>query len=809
MSDFDPYLKWLGIRDNDRPVNHYRLLGLELFESDSDVISAAADRQMSHVRTYQNGARAELSQKILNELAVARRCLLVADQKKLYDAKLKKALAPKVKPAKPVVQASLAAPVIPPVTTAPPNNPIGPAGQARSAAPVAVNADADMRKNRQSREKKQMALSVVGWIGGGVAAVVVGAILINSGLLPGYGKDDDDPIEDRSTEIVQNDTNENKNNDSGFVDPPAKKDSTTTPKTNDDIPTKTDSTKAAENNSSNSTQPKVPDNKSVDDPTHPKFVWNRFNLQRYPAINQNTVDLLAKISESMQGQKLHQFEASSTGGGDDDYRLVGKGLLAGMVLTPYADGTIRTVLPLRLRKTGLHMGIEVGKRYNDTTFLVAKPGYAVGAIEVSTDHPMKCIRLIYMKILPDRLDTLDQYKSDWYPEKIRPITRIRNSVGLPIVGVYGRVLRGSNISNIGLMGAYTSDDHKLAARSSSPPNTNTTPPYISPGNTTGPSSEQPNTEKLEAPAEAAVNAARKEILVLYSAQYRRAQPDERALKSSSESVRTRALQYARTEARSLANTLIADASQSSEKPPIQYAMYREAATIGTKIGDLEIVTAAMKEIDQRFEFEYWPAMKKVVRDTAENSAASEAFMFRQTLDKVIDEAIQAGELKTADSIVSWTIDQVRKTDRKQADKYRVIDRRISSMIKVETAGNRALDVLNEKPDDTTANENVGVYEFVINDDLEMAMEYWAKCDNDRLLNLVKLSKSTNSEDSKSLLVLAEAWRDNGQANRTYKDKRFLEQALDLTQQASRLVDGIEQRRIERIANQLQAEIDEE
>ena len=69
--DFDPYLKWLGIRDSTRPVNHYRLLGLDLYESDPDVISMAADRQMAHIRTYQNGPNGDISQQILSELALS------------------------------------------------------------------------------------------------------------------------------------------------------------------------------------------------------------------------------------------------------------------------------------------------------------------------------------------------------------------------------------------------------------------------------------------------------------------------------------------------------------------------------------------------------------------------------------------------------------------------------------------------------------------------------------------------------------------------------------------------------------------
>ncbi|MBI3462624.1 MAG: hypothetical protein HY000_06120 [Planctomycetes bacterium] len=44
---FDPYHKWLGIRDPQRPPNHYRLLGLEMFEDAPDLIADTALRQMA------------------------------------------------------------------------------------------------------------------------------------------------------------------------------------------------------------------------------------------------------------------------------------------------------------------------------------------------------------------------------------------------------------------------------------------------------------------------------------------------------------------------------------------------------------------------------------------------------------------------------------------------------------------------------------------------------------------------------------------------------------------------------------------
>ena len=93
MSDtFDPYHRWLGIPPKHQPPDHYRLLGIERFEDDPEVIRDAADRQMVHVRSYGLGEYSELSQKILNELAAAKVCLSNPRSKAAYDQKLRDSL---------------------------------------------------------------------------------------------------------------------------------------------------------------------------------------------------------------------------------------------------------------------------------------------------------------------------------------------------------------------------------------------------------------------------------------------------------------------------------------------------------------------------------------------------------------------------------------------------------------------------------------------------------------------------------------------------------------------------------------------
>ena len=86
---FDPYYTWLGIPPQEQPPHHYCLLGVRPFEDNPEVIEHAADQRMMHLRTLHTGEHAALSQRLLNEVAAARICLLNPDKKAAYDEQLR------------------------------------------------------------------------------------------------------------------------------------------------------------------------------------------------------------------------------------------------------------------------------------------------------------------------------------------------------------------------------------------------------------------------------------------------------------------------------------------------------------------------------------------------------------------------------------------------------------------------------------------------------------------------------------------------------------------------------------------------
>jgi hypothetical protein len=86
--ELDVYRDWLGVTETTRPLNHYQLLRLKLFEDDASKVRDHYRKLNAHVRKYATGDYSEQSQDLLNELAKAMLCLTDAQRKREYDVTL-------------------------------------------------------------------------------------------------------------------------------------------------------------------------------------------------------------------------------------------------------------------------------------------------------------------------------------------------------------------------------------------------------------------------------------------------------------------------------------------------------------------------------------------------------------------------------------------------------------------------------------------------------------------------------------------------------------------------------------------------
>lgn len=89
MDGYDAYHLWLGIPPEEQPPSHYRLLGVRLFEQNSEVIRNAADRQRSHVKRLGVNQYQEIGQNLLNEIEAAKICLMRPEKRAPYDERLR------------------------------------------------------------------------------------------------------------------------------------------------------------------------------------------------------------------------------------------------------------------------------------------------------------------------------------------------------------------------------------------------------------------------------------------------------------------------------------------------------------------------------------------------------------------------------------------------------------------------------------------------------------------------------------------------------------------------------------------------
>lgn len=85
---FDPYLEWLGIFPEDQPPDHYRLLGLERFEENGQLIQRHIDQRLRHLAKHKDGPHASACKEVVHRISLARACLLNPKLKPAYDQQL-------------------------------------------------------------------------------------------------------------------------------------------------------------------------------------------------------------------------------------------------------------------------------------------------------------------------------------------------------------------------------------------------------------------------------------------------------------------------------------------------------------------------------------------------------------------------------------------------------------------------------------------------------------------------------------------------------------------------------------------------
>ncbi|MFK7768631.1 MAG: hypothetical protein AB8B55_15525 [Mariniblastus sp.] len=840
--DFDPYLKWLGIRDSARPVNHYRLLGLDLFESDHEVISMAADRQMAHIRTYQSGPNGDASQVILGELARARRCLLMPEKKAVYDQQLSASLnsgsssrqivqaRPVRPPSAPTFPPSPAAPekiptsqrgIFPPEeaipvvrATHPPANfsprhgvqppPIpslvptsNPAAAQAFVAPVpavGVRADGNARKKIRKRERKQLIWMLGSWIAGGVAAVGMAAYLVTSGVVPNPWADVE-PDEVVQVKVV------GETEGAGQA--------------NRDVARKNKVDSKLKNRTS--------------DPAN-KVVWDEAKIRSYERPGSVTLDLLAKIDEGIKFGKTVRFKPSQINAGESEVLFVAKPgrLVIGFAYSTDSKGKIRALQPILLSGKKAYVAGKIGG--SQIKYVVAQPGYAVGAMKVSSLDPMNCFRITFMKIQSNGLEPNDSYLSELHGDNRGPLTDVKNERGLPIVGVYTRIVKGVRIATLGMVGVDFSVaqgyDSLLVNRDRYKPKKDVkdfgfggVPDSKQPAGPADPArprrgmgdgrdaadppSQRKNRDAVKPEAgrsrarrpewfgdSAAAEPDDEPIERLPIPEKREREKAAKAMESAYAPLVKRAFDSKRVfYVQRLAKQMVDDSQSEQLRDASRYALLERALLMVKSVGDAETAIEIVREMSDVYQIEFWGLAFSVLKESATNidtvyfEKIELQKSYRKTMSGLINEAIEKRVFIEARRFAVYAAKLGTRSGDRDLKSYKMLQKAIDEMQEVSDAAKGLAKALRENSKHPEANQAFGNYMFVIEDDLAEAIEYWQNSDAKPLVEVAKGELGINDMDGAELTKLGDQWRALGKSNRNIFQNRSLKRAVEVYDEA--------------------------
>lgn len=810
MADFDPYLKWLGIRESSRPINHYRLLGLDLFEDDADVIAMAADRQMSHIRTYQGGPNGDLSQQLLNELARARRCLLMAEKKQEYDAELRLAQSSAV-PMAPVA----VPPAIPPALSQPgqgaahgsPEPAVAVAvvpgsSDLRSAVPLSgedtidIQSAAHSMADAKKREFKKLLLLGFAWLSGGVGAVGVAAAIISSGIL-GTQPQKEPAEEGGGLEVTAVAAEPTGLPASPVVEaeiPKVGSKKAGGPKADSPkVDSPEDNARASEVVSGGDSDVVKPAVESVKLPpaTEPRYTLK--NLVGYPKQVPSLMGVFGEAKRCIVEKKISLLGPTPLSS-DQVIEVIpdGGAIVIGLSLATDQKGRVLSICPVYHTGFRAFAGDAFGRDGSDpsvaaegeSVLFLAKPGYALAGLEFSKAEPSQGCRANFMKISGNTLDPEDEYSSEWLGGKSALKQVVGNPQGLPVVGLSASFEPSGALSRLSLF-AMDATAESVPKKPDSSLASDGLPGFFEE------KPEMSSSDRADSKPEG--DEAVEPIVKLLRPDSRTRAKSKKKIAGLLQSIENGA--RTASDRRSAAKELIEDAI-TEEDFVVRYILWMKAVELGEDSGDAIAVVDAMRLLDQYYEIDFWKEVLESLDSAARNVSSRTVRDFKRTTDALIREAEEQGRYEIAVKYLSFAIRQSKKVkDSESLDEYQAIEKRVKKFRDLSTGNQKAIAVLVSNPEDPLANLNRGDFLFVIEDDFENAIPHWQNSEDVKLLSMLDLHAELGSKNREEILPLADALAKLGEAARSPRDLKFLARALAIYKKSVRSLSGLEKQSV--------------
>lgn len=758
MNDFDPYLKWLGIRESTRPPNHYRLLGIELFEDDKDVIAAAVERQSTFVRSFQNSEHHQHALQILSELEVAKTCLLDRPAKLAYDERLHSG---PLKSLNPIPNHGSAFPEL--IETAPDrpgHNRKTRDNRWRSEGVSSESTAPAIRTKPKRANAGRVWIMLFAWVSSGAAAIFVASWIIDSGFLDQF----------RSEHVL---------NEPGAVQ--AKNRIARKPELEKKPP-------------KDLALPKPDQNKPIQHKPGPapvvepeQAIINKENIiapmpwdgNRFPEIPHLLLTPDSEIDSLLQATRaaiaVRDFDRAekewnrvsnrskrldrSTRVGQMIVELKGFWAIAmtrAQRLGPGDSFVFRGVPVQVFRATAKGISVRVVGHENQTKYfpidiknidrdLVA----AVAEIDNTFDR-MQIKKYLQMDFAHD-------------PEKLDQILALAES-------------RNTAVND---------------ADPNSDPNPKKRVAVLDPGrpfkNPADAIAPPPAKKKLPVPADEVIVDSRRIVKQLFPEGYGKL--------------------HSTTAKQGVAREMIRRSSKSTNNPEHVFALLSESANIAQSIGDGATGLKALENLKSQFQIDYWDLVRSFVVVTTKNADTVKqkvalTKLFRSLTVNAIKEKQYDFAKFLAHKATTITSDVGSRSEHDQAV---LLKNETKELARLATRANQARLTLKANPDNGKANSDLGTFLCLVENDFEKGLENWTNSSvkEERLIAVLEQKiKTAPAENSES--QLGDAWFELGKDKKTFRDAQCLARAKFWKELALEKVEGLYRKKLETEIDEIEA-----
>ena len=485
----------------------------------------------------------------------------------------------------------------------------------------------------------------------------------------------------------------------------------------------------------------------------------QYELAKYPATVFEAKALMASNRKAVADGLVEVISATPVGDIERSKTVIADEgqLLAGLAISPQ-DGRVAAIKTIFLNESGLVLGGTFGVKAEPWEWVIAKPGYAVSAVQIGKSDLADDVSLEFMMIDDVALLPTGAYKQSLGSGE----SPIDVSVNHPPV--------------IGLR-AYQSDDSSLLGIYALRVSTGSRILKILVEGFPRPSGN------IKAPSPSEVMKGMKSLM------------NESAL-----SLRGKKDRALKKEMLVLAKSTATRARADTSDDGARFIRLLEARRLYLLGGDFRSAFAIIDELSQEFEYDYWNDLLAFFLDAAK-LAGKDKNMQRQVIDQLgpaTEKAKEHFEFEVAERLAGGG--KMLATALEDKSSFSMYGQQVEEFelnADLTKQARLAAKTLISRPHDPNpkANRVMGIFSLVVTQDVDEAMKYFARSSNEDCEFIAKYNSSFDGSDAKIAMKLASCWKRIGKKSDAL-EKLAIERAQKVLTQAKEQAQGQDLKDIE-------------